>query len=58
MEDARPPRSQEWEDTPISEARERVRQMRVDVEQNRTLLARTSALIQRLTDLLVGKPIQ
>jgi hypothetical protein len=50
------PLSRVQNDDPTSEVRERVRQMEKDVEQNKSLLARTRALIQRLTELLAGRP--
>jgi hypothetical protein len=54
VENPKPP-SRTQSDDPISEARERVRQMEKDVEQNKSLLARTRTLIQRLTELLAGR---
>ena len=53
MEDSKPPPRAQDEDV-ISEARRRVRQMEADVQHNKSLLARTRDLIQRLTDLLAG----
>lgn len=55
MDQGRPPLRKSIDDDPVTEARERVRQMAKDVEQNRSLIARTRALIQGLTDLLAGK---
>lgn len=55
VDQGRPPLRKSIDDDPVTEARERVRQMAKDVEQNRSLIARTRALIQGLTDLLAGK---
>lgn len=55
VKDKNRPRSEAHDDKTISEARERVRQMEQDVERNKSLIARTRALIQRLTELLGGK---
>lgn len=55
MEEGTPPQGKQGDD-PISEARQRVRQMQVDVEKNKSLITRTRALIQRLSDLLLGNP--
>ena len=53
MEEGTPPRRKRDDDL-MGEARERVRLMRAHVEQNKSLLARTRAVIQRLSDLLLG----
>ena len=55
VDNTKPP-SRVQNDDPTSEVRERVRQMEKDVEQNKSLLVRTRALIQRLTELLAGRP--